>query len=195
MRGLETARTELRRAPSGQVELTIEHAPLPGIDRSMLAWWFQSFDRPCTFRGKDYAQAYLLWHPFDHHSVTVSRNGQGRVAPGETVHIREAMNADLAHAVDQVVTIHRWDEGGIGFHASMAGRRAFSLDHVFEEQDGAVAYRSRMRLGHEAGLLRPVVNAIARRRFGDETRRRWFAHNIEEVGCLPQFLPELYAAR
>lgn len=196
MRSVEGCVTGNETLADGRVELTIGHAPLVGVSVEMLEWWFQNFDRPCRYRGVRYEQAYLLWHPIDHHSVVFGRDSSGRMAPGSTIHIREAFGADLAFAVDQVVTVHRWDRGGIGFHLERLGQRVFSLDHTFSAIEGGTRYDSRMLIGLEGGHLSRLANRlIVPRAFGADKARAWLRHNIEEVGCFEHFLPELYEAR
>jgi hypothetical protein len=196
LRRVEDAETRDERLADGRRELRIRHPVIRGVSCQALAWWFQSFDRPCEFQGVRYDQMYLLWHPIDHHSVTITRDGAGRVSPGQTIHIREAFGRDMRFAVDQRVTIHRWDDSGIGFHIARAGRRAFSLDHEFRDVAGGAQYDSRMVLGHDGGLIRPIANYIAMPlRFGRAHADAWLKHNVEEVGCFEHFLPELYASR
>ena len=52
-------------------------------------------------------------------------------------------------------------------------------------------YRSRALVGVE-GVLAPLLNPLARRRFSDETARAWCRHNVEQVGCFENFLPALW---
>jgi hypothetical protein len=59
-----------------------------------------------------------------------------------------------------------------------------------------VRYRSRVVVGATGGPLPPLLNRFALPRlFGEETARAWLRHNVEEVGCFENFLPEIHAAR
>ena len=195
LRRVEEAVTTQTTLPDGRLELTIEHAPLAGVTLEMLGWWFQTFDQEVEYRGQR-LQAYLLWHPTDHIAVRVVRDASGGIAPGGTIHIQEAFGRDFRHLVDEVVRIHRWDAAGIGFHLDILGRRVFELDHGFTETPAGVQYRSRMRIGMRAGWLRgPFNTLVLPRRFGAERAAAWLRHNVEEVGCFVDFLPELWGDR
>jgi len=196
LRAVETAETNHERLPDGRRELCIRHQVLRGITRQMLAWWFQNFDRPCEFQGVRYEQMYLLWHPYDHHSVRMTRDEHGRVATGQTIHMREAFGGDMRFAVDRRVTVDRCDDTGVGLHVKRAGRPAFVLEHDFRDVAGGVQYDSRMLLGHEGGVARLIANYIVLpREFSAANADAWLRHNIEEVGCFEHMLPELYSAR
>jgi hypothetical protein len=196
LRAVEEAETSHERLPGGRRELRIRHPVLRGITRAMLGWWFQNFDRPCEFQGARYEQMYLLWHPYDHHSARMTRDEHGRVAPGQTVHIREAFGRDMRFAVDQIVTIDRWDDAGVTFHVNKAGRAVFVLEHEFRDVAGGVQYDSRMVLGFDGGIVRRIANRVVLpREFSAPKADAWLRHNVEEVGCFEHMLPALYAAR
>lgn len=178
----------------GRREIRLDHAPLPGVTTEMLGWWFQHFDGVAEFRGEK-LPAYHLWHPRDHLSVRPTRNREGRVAPGSRLHIREVFNRDPRFETDAHVIIHRWDRRGIGFHKHVLGHRVFELDHVFTDDAAGLLYRSCLRVGAASGPLAGLINCrLAPRLFGDATAEAWIRHNVEEVGCFPEFLPELFAA-
>ena len=53
-----------------------------------------------------------------------------------------------------------------------------------------------MRIGARKGLvMKPLSRWIRRREFSAAKADAWLLHNVEEVGNLPHFLPELYASR
>lgn len=179
----------------GRFEIRLDHAPLNGVTTEMLAWWFQVFDGTATYRGQD-LPAYHLWHPNDHVAVEFTRNKAGRVAPRENVHIQEVFGRDKRFATDARAVIHRWDGRGVGFHLDVAGHRLLELDHVFKDSPDGAIYQSCMRAGAGAGPLRRLINAaVLPRRFGAAQRVAWIKHNVEEVGCFENFLPELFEAK
>ena len=175
---------------NGQTELIIDHPILTGVTVDMLLWWFQNLDGFCDYGGATY-RMYHLWHPRDHVSVTLSRDENGQVGPGQTMHIHELLGGNPKHAINNTCTIHRLDSGGIGIHSDRWGRRIMSLDHSFQPVDGGVKYYSVMRLGMASGWMRPVFNLFIRR----FPSAAWMQHNIEEVGYFVDFLPALYGAR
>jgi hypothetical protein len=68
------------------------------------------------------------------------------------------------------------------------------MDYQFSETPDGTFYRNSLTIG-AAGLLGRVVNPLIRRFAFDEARgRAWIRHNVEEVGNLESFLPQLYAS-
>lgn len=194
-RSVESADVVLTPLGDGLREILINHAPLSGVTTAMLEWWFQSFDRVATYRGQA-LPAYHLWHPRDHVRVTFKRDAEGRVAPGQPIAIQEVFGREPQFEADVRSVIHRWDRRGVGFHLDVMGHRVVELDHVFTDTSQGVDYRTRMRVGVGNGPLRRLINeVIVSRRFGPETVQAWIRHNIEEVGSLVDFLPELLEAR
>jgi hypothetical protein len=193
LRPVESADIVLTQLGDGRREIRIDHAPLTGVTTEMLEWWFQNFDGLAVYRGRA-LPAYHLWHPRDHVAVTFNRNAAGRVEPGQALYIEEVFGRDQRYEVDVRSVIHRWDRRGIGFHHDAFGHRVVELDHVFTDTAAGVIYRSCMRVGSCAGPLKAVVNMLAHRRFSSAMTTAWIRHNVEEVGCFVDFLPELFAA-
>ena len=193
LRSLSSARTNIAELVDGRIEVTIDHAPLKGITREMLVWWFQHMDGECTWEGETVPN-YHLWHPRDHISVSISdRNAQGVAVAGSKIHIQEAFNHDLRYLVDNTVTIDRLDETGLRFHAERAGKTAFELEHRYLPSVEGIEYHSRLLLGVGQGWLKSLINdVILPRQFSDDKAIAWLTHNVEEVGCFEDFLPELY---
>lgn len=195
LRTLDHGRHEVTSLGDGRIELRIWHERLPGVTLEMVHWWFQHLDGRGRFRGLDEAY-YRWWHPRDHVSIRASRNADGHIAPGCTIDIHEAFARDLRFRVKNQVTIHRWDEHGIGFHAHRLGHRVFELDHVFYDHSDGLEYESLMRVGASSGPLRHLIDQhVLPRAFPEEKTQAWLLHNIEEVGCLVDFLPDLYQAQ
>jgi hypothetical protein len=194
MRPLASARTTTQTLDDGRLELRIEHAPLEGITPKMLHWWFQTASQDMQWHGRTIPR-YHLWHPIDHiqHDV-VERSHNGSVGAGSKFHIVEAFGGNLDYLVDQVVDIARLDEGGITLEVNVLGGTVMQLAHTFERKANATLYRTRMLLGADRGLvLKPLSRVIRKRRFPSAKAGAWLKHNVEEVGNLPHFLPELYA--
>jgi hypothetical protein len=194
LRAVESADVVVTALGDGRREIRIDHAPLTGVTTEMLEWWFQNFDGVATYRGRT-LPAYHLWHPRDHVAVTFARGPSGRVEPGQRLHIEEVFGRDRRFETDVHSVIHRWDRRGVGFHHDVLSHRLVELDHVFTDTPAGVLYRTCMRVGAGVGPLRRLVNAAADRRFGPATTTAWIRHNVEEVGCFVEFLPDLFANR
>jgi hypothetical protein len=192
MRQLSSARTTSETLADGRLELRIEHAPLEGITPKMLHWWFQTASEDMHWRGRTIPR-YHLWHPIDHIQLRVVRRARdGSVGPGAKFHIVEAFAGNLDYLVDQVVDIARLDAGGITLEVRALGKTFMQLAHTFEADAGATLYRTRMLIGIDRGVLKPVSRVMRRRKFPSAKAGAWLKHNVEEVGNFPHFLPELY---
>lgn len=195
LRTIENADVLITRLGDGRREIRIDHPPLTNVTTGMLDWWFQSFDGMAEYRGRR-IPAYHLWHPRDHVRVELGRDSQGRVAPGQRIAIQEVFGRDPRFEADVRSIIHRWDRRGVGFHLDVLGHRVIELDHVFKDAPEGADYRTCMRIGAGSGPLRRIINArIVARRFGPELVAAWIRHNVEEVGCFVEFLPDLFATR
>jgi DAPG hydrolase PhiG domain len=176
-----------------RLELRIDHAPLSGVTPRMLHWWFQTASQDMHWRGRTIPR-YHLWHPIDHIQLRVVRRASdGTVGAGAKFHIVEAFGGNLAYLVDQVVDVTRLDDGGITLAVKALGRTIMELAHTFEARGDATVYRTRMLIGAGGGLAKPIGRWVRRRRFPSAKAGAWLKHNVEEVGNLPHFLPELYA--
>jgi len=192
MRAPATAKTTSQLLEDGRLELRIEHAPLEGVTPQMLVWWFRTASQDMQWRGQTVSR-YRVWHPRDHISLTVvARNRQGEVGAGAKFHIVEAFDANLEYLVDQVVDVARLDESGLTLEVRALGRTAMRLSHDFEARGGDTLYHTRMLLGFDGGVLAPLGRFFRKRRFPPAKAGAWLIHNVEEVGNLPHFLPDLY---
>lgn len=195
LRDVKNADVTETKLGDGRLEIRIDHAPLEGVTTEMLEWWFQNFDGTAQFRGER-MPAYHLWHPFDHVAVAFHRDASSRVAAGQRLHIQEVFGRDRRFETDATAVIHRWDKRGIGFHKDVLGHRIMELDHVFTDAEGGTLYRTCMRVGAGNGPLRRFINGyLVPRLFGANKTKAWIRHNVEEVGCFSDFLPELFATR
>jgi len=195
LRNVDEVPTAVKTLPDGRLELRIQHPVLTGVTPEMLAWWFQVVDGYTNYRGKTY-RTYHLWHPQDHVSVRVTRDADGQVAPGQTMTIHEVLGGNPNHVIDNTVTIHRLDTGGIGIHGDLLGHRVMSLDHTFTAVEGGVKYESVMRLGAGTGWFHRLFNQLFLPLvFSKAKAKAWLKHNVEEVGCFVNFLPEIYRHR
>ena len=103
---------------------------------------------------------------------------------------------DPKNVVNEKALISTLDNSSMGLQAHVLGQTLLDLRHSFENVDGGVHYYSRMVLGLEKGLLKPIINGLAvPRRFSEAKAAAWLTHNVEEVGCFENFLPQLYARR
>lgn len=192
LRALDSATTAVRMLDDGRYQATISHAPLMGVTPAMLVWFLKNMSRTLEFGGLN-VQLYLWWHPLDHVALhVVRRAGDGQVGAGAAFNIREVFQRDPRWTVDEIVEVPRLDEGGITLERYFLGQRVFELAHTFTPVAGGTQYDSVMTIGTTTPWLRPLANALRRRRFPEEKQRVWLRHNVEEVGYFEHFLPSLY---
>lgn len=177
----------------GRMILTIEHDLVRGVTPAMLDWWFRHIGGEMTVEGRSYPR-YRVWHPRDHIDWQLVGGDPARVGVGARFRIVEAFDRDPTWLVDSVEVVTRLDETGIRLERSVLGSTVFSLEHWFVPAEGGTRYRSRMELGADTLFGRGVFNRIVRPMvFPDPMGAAWLRHNVEEVGNLERFLPDLFA--
>lgn len=189
-----SARSGVERLADGRVHCWIEHQTVRGVTPQMLVWWFQHLEGEFELDGVR-AQRYRFWHPLDHVQVHYARRlPDGSVGPGAVLHITEMLGARPEYLVDVKSHIVRLDLGGFGHRPRLHGLPLAAMDYSFEAVPDGTRYRNSLTVGLAHPWARPL-NALLRRFAFDEARgRAWIRHNIEEVGQLERFLPQLYAA-
>ena len=196
MKAVTSARTPQTKLATGQLELTIEHDTIRGVDPVMLRWWFENLGKDMTFAGQTYPR-YLLWHPRDHiHWELAKRSAGGGSGQGAYFRIVEAFAANPAYYVDSTEYVEKLDEEGISLVRRILGSEVFRLEHRFGQTPRGASYRSRMVLGVDSGPHRWLFNHMIRPRvFSDAMGTAWLTHNVEEVSMFEHILPGLYAVR
>jgi hypothetical protein len=196
MKPLESAQTALTQLKDGRLELTIIHDVLKSISPKMLFWWFSNIGGDMEYQGKRYSR-YRVWHPRDHiHWELARASANGQAGAGAVFRIVETFGRNPKFAIDVQEVVEKLDETGIRLSNRIAGVEVSSLEHTFTPVPNGTLYRSKMLIGMEHWLMQKVFNGLLRPKiFPDEMGRAWLKHNIEEVGNLEFFLPELYLAQ
>lgn len=195
MRPLASASFSETLLPDGRVQISLEHAVLDGVTPRMLAWWFRNIDAEMDFGGQRYHR-YLIWHPVDHiHFRVVRRSPDGSVGAGSRFHIVEAFGGDPRFLLDHVADVAKLDEEGIVLEMRRGGLTAARLHHQFTPARDGTRYRTTLTLGLSSWFGRLALNPFLRGSvMSPEMRKAWVKHNVEEVGNLPFFLPDLHQA-
>ncbi|MEM1433251.1 MAG: hypothetical protein AAGG11_04295 [Pseudomonadota bacterium] len=213
LRPTSSSRFEILKRPNGQFCVVLNHALLRGVTAEMIHWWFLNFPnlrvRLIDVPGYEQQQvpAYLLWHPVDHRSATLS----GRLGPNNTsrvgarLHIQEAMQYDRygwQYPVDTTVKLFYVGEDGwaMGRAIPLLGPVMMLRIHFTDVvQDGVpmgVHYHYEVVIGVSGdGPVSRLINSRITAQFGPEFFAAWHRHNVIEVGVFENFLPPLYAQR
>lgn len=194
MKDLSSAETEVRTLGDGRLYLRIRHDVLRAVSPRMLVWWFSNLEGDIKLDGRVWPR-YQIWHPIDHISIRyIRRRPDGTIGPGAQIHIREALGGNLDHLVDIVTTVEKLDETGSVHGPWLFGTQMARLEYRFSPIEGGTLYENSITLGPRLAVARRLFNTVIRPRvFPDAMARAWLKHNVEEVGNLQFFLPDLYA--
>jgi len=192
---VESARSGLDLLPDGRIHCWIEHDLVRGVTPEMLVWWFKHLEGEMVIDGRRLPR-YRVWHPRDHVAIEYARrNPDGSIGVGSVIHLTEMLGANPKYLVDVHTEITKLDEQGFAHRPQMHGVRMAAMDYEFAVAPGGTLYRNSLTVGVRGAMGR-LINPLIRRLAFDEARgRAWIRHNIEEVGNLESFLPQLYASR
>jgi hypothetical protein len=175
----------------GRRRFWIKHDVLKGVTPPMLAWWFGHMEGDIEIQGKQFPR-YRVWHPRDHAYARYRRRASdGSVGPGTQIALCEYLGRNPAYKIEAVSTIEKLDDSGF-IHSWIRGGVVLArMEHAFTKtpsgtcDENCLIVPGTRRLGPFAKLVLPIL-------FSDEKGQAWLKHNIEEMGHLESFLPELY---
>jgi hypothetical protein len=188
MRDVSTARIAVRELDDGREQRTIEHAPLVGVRPHMMLWFLHHIDQHLEWRGMKML-AYRYWHPTDHIFFKII----GTPGPGCRFHVVEAFQANPKYLIDITFDVPKLDLTGFRLEVRRLGQVIMSMDEAFEETPEGMRYTVTLTLGSTVPVL-STITRLVREHILSVKLGAWYRHNVEEVGNLPHFLPELYAA-
>lgn len=198
---------------NGQVCVVLNHSLLRSVTAEMIHWWFMNFTnlkvRLSGVPGYEGTQvpAYLLWHPVDHVSATLSGNlgPNGAPQPGCTIKIQEAMQYDKygwKYPVDQALKVQYVGKDGwaMGKVLPIAGPVMLLRIHYKDVYEASrhlgVHYHYEVVIGVSGnGFVSRFINNRITANFGSEFFAAWQRHNVIEVGTFENFLPALFKQR
>lgn len=186
------ARSGVRLLDDGRVHCWIEHETVRGVTPQMLVWWFKNMEGDMEYQGRVVSR-YTVWHPVDHVRFRYAKRlRDGGIGVGSVFHITEMLGARPDYLVNVLTDVVRLDEGGFSHRPRFHGVHAARMDYEFDPVKDGTAYRNSLTVGFE-GWIGRLLNPLVRRFVFDESRgNAWIKHNIEEVGQLEAFLPQLY---
>jgi hypothetical protein len=193
MKPLGSAQTTFTVDNNSVFTLTIDHDTIHGVTPKMLVWWFQNLGGQMMYQEKLYPN-YLVWHPKDHiHWRLVNASPDNTIGPGSRFRIVEALDRNMKFLIDSTELVVKLDETGIRLIKQIGNTEIFSLQHDFIPHGNNTIYKSRMIVGTNKKPFGKLFNNYVRPLlFSEEMGYAWLKHNIEEVGNLEFFLPELY---
>jgi len=196
LRDVSQARTAHEILHDGRIRLTIEHRPLPGVTPEMLAWWYRVLPISQVEFDGALRPMYHLFHPFEHGRIWVEEpatDGQPGVGAGGVVARYEWFGPYDSEGAARVIEL---SPRRFVSRPQVAGLTFGEIRHDWGTSAQGATYTVETLIGVDWPLVGPWVNALLRRHvFSDGMLREWQRHQVEEVGLLPHFLPQLYAGR
>ncbi len=196
LRDVSQARTAHEILPDGRIHLTIQHRPLPGVTPEMLAWWYRVLPISQVEFDGALRPMYHLFHPFEHGRIWVEEpaaDGQPGVGAGGIVARYEWFGPYDSEGAARVIEL---SPRRFVSRPTIAGLTFGEIRHEWGTSAQGATYTVETIIGVDWPLVGPWVNALLRRyAFSDGMLREWQRHQVEEVGLLPHFLPQLYAGR
>jgi len=175
----------------GRKKFWIKHDVLKNVTPRMLAWWFGHMEGDVEIQGRRFPR-YRVWHGLDHvYARYLRRAPDGSIGPGAQIALCEYLGRNPSYKIEAVSTIEKLDETGFIHNVIQGGVRIARMEHVFMKTvDGAsdencLIWPGTPRFG-------PLARLLATFLFPDGKGLAWLKHNIEEMGTLENFLPELY---
>ena len=176
----------------GRRKLWVKHEVLKNVTPQMLAWWFGHFAEGEVEIDGRWFDRYRAWHPLDHvYARYVRRAPDGSGGPGAQIALCEYLGRNPAYKLEAVSTVEKLDETGFVHSVFRGGVRLARMEHVFTKAANGTRDENWLivpgdpRLAPFARLLVPLL-------FPDAKGQAWLRHSVEEIGCLENFLPELY---
>jgi hypothetical protein len=190
MRQVSSANLTTRDLGDGRKRFVLEHAPLPDVRPEMMVWFLKNMNRTdMEWGGHKGVLAYRYWHPRDHVHFEIL----GKPGPGCRFKIVEAFQAGPKYLGEGVFNVPKLDLSGFRLERRILGSIIVSADEDFSAISEGMRYRVTMTLGSANPIVRRLTDRRVHR-FISDGFQAWHRHNVEEVGNLPHFLPDLYAA-
>lgn len=193
LKSFGSATCGIERLPDGRMSHWIRHEVLRGVTPRMLAWWFANLEGDVLIDGRR-VNRYRAWHPYDHvHASYARRLPDGSIGPGAAIRLREYMGANARYVVDTVTDIEKLDEEGYVHNPRVHGISGLvRMEYRFTPVAEGTQYDNRLLIGGTQGWRRLVTPLLQHLVFDRARGLAWLRHNIEEVGQLERFLPQLY---
>lgn len=191
LKPISTAKAGSEVLDDGRLRFWIRHDIVKGVTPAMLVWWFQHLEGDVELDGRQ-VDRYRIWHPLDHaYARYVRRRPDGTVGPGAQIELLEYLGRNVKYKTHIVTTIEKLDEEGYIHNPVQHGVALARMEYSFREVAGGTLYENALIVprNHGSRFFRSVVVPLL---FPEAKGRAWIRHNVEEVGCFENFLPDLY---
>lgn len=190
---LSDATYKIDLSKQGKIVIELQHPILKGVTPAMLSWWYQHLaSGSAIVRGKEYS-FYHLFHLSEHGQTKIispPTDGTEGMGVGACVYRQERFGPYLSKGYGRVA---KFSDQGFTVIPVM-GPLAFGvIEHQFLATPVGSQYNVKIVLGSDLPLLGGLLNFYIReKQFPPIVVHEWIRHQVEEVGSLPHFLPQLY---
>lgn len=177
----------------GRIQIEIEHLPLVGIEPKMIAWFYRVLPiSRVTLNDKAYP-LYHIFHPSEHGQIEVKE---------------QASDGTQGMGINALVERQEWfgkyNSKGAGRITHFSNRKMVikpeilgfqfgNIEHRFNKTADGTQYTLVSEIGVKNSVLGAFLNYYLREKiFTKNMIEEWVRHQVEEVGSLQFFLPQLY---
>lgn len=180
----------------GRLHIHIEHPLLSGVTPKMIAWWYKNLALgEATINGISYPY-YQIFHLTEHGQIHIrepASDGSEGMGIGALVYRQEIFGPFKSKGQARV---EQFNHNGYVVIPVLGPLELGRVEHQFTQVEGGTLYTVDTVLGSQTPVLGWFLNIYIRhKRFSEPVLEQWIRHQIEEVGSLPHYLPDLYANR
>lgn len=177
----------------GKLRIEIEHPALVGVTPKMLSWWYQHLASGfATIEGKSYSY-YHLFHLSEHGQtriISAATDGSVGMGKGAIVYRQEKFGSYLSKGQGRVL---EFSDSGFTIEPIFGPLSFGKIHHKFIESQNGSRYSVSILLGSDLPILGQLISYYIRvKQFPPDVVQEWIRHQVEEVGSLVHFLPDLY---
>ena len=177
----------------GKLEIHLEHPVLRGMTPAMVAWWYRYLPvSSTTIDGTRYPY-YQLFHLTEHgqmHILEPATDGTPGMGVGALVYRQERFGPYFSKGQGRVL---RDGDDGYVVTPVMGPLVLGRIEHRFRAVSGGTLYTVHAVLGSDAPVIGPILNLYLRtRQFPPAMLEQWMRHQVEEVGSMVHYVPQLY---
>jgi hypothetical protein len=188
---VSSARAGVEILNDGRKRYWIKHDVLRNVTPRMLAWWFGHMEGDVEIQGRRFSR-YRVWHPRDHAYARYVRCApDGSIGPGAQIALCEYLGRNPKYKIEAISTIEKLDDTGFIHNVIKGGLVLARMEHEFTKSVDGTRDENCLIVPGSPGLGR-IARLVLPWLFPDGKGQAWLKHNIEEIGTLENFLPQLY---
>jgi hypothetical protein len=178
----------------GKLLIQIRHPLLKGVTPEMISWWYKNLaSGKYSIQGVKY-EFYHLFHLTEHGKTTVVKaatDGSAGMGKGATIYRQERFGKFLSKGYGRV---EEFSQNGFVVTPIMGPLDLGRIEHQFISKEKGTYYTVRTVLGSDLPIIGSVINFYIRNcPFRPEIVQEWIRHQVEEVGSLVNYLPQIYS--